>query len=562
MSMETFKSPRGRVLRAYGDLTLLTMDRMTVFGDRIDSDPRIVSLSLTPSPNTAGSWLRSTMPAGAVIVIAQDACDLVGEPSDESAEAIQQWCASAAERGLWHDWYLTNHKDVLKAAPLLTPAEMDSRENNDPSSAHFYSKNEARKAGGKLRIAIDVTWLGPYETGAQVLTTAAINALAQDDRVGEIILIGLAELPGYAEFLNTYSHVRMTDSSDQSLPADIVWYPNQIDGRSNIADARLLGRRVVTTYLDLIAYDIPRYHGSSEGWAAYRSLQRKIALSVDGVTTISADVADQLQHEVPLLEEHRVQALPLGLDHITVAQAPEQPDEDLADVVKALAGKRFITVLGNDFVHKNRDFAIAVWQEVLRNGESCDLVLAGLHVKSSSSKEQESALLKKHTDLRGSVHSVGHVSSASRAWLLKNASAVLYPSSAEGFGFVPYEAAALGTPSTFTNFGPLKEIAQLKDLPKTWSIEAHAADVIRLLNDEAAANERVVALGEAIRFYTWQRFADGLVEFFQRIAKEAPIASSAVAGSNDAAALAAVLGSRSYRALEPARKLAGKLKRK
>lgn len=37
----------------------------------------------------------------------------------------------------------------------------------------------------------------------------------------------------------------------------------------------------------------------------------------------------------------------------------------------------------------------------------------------------------------------------------------LYPSSAEVFGFVPYEAAALGTPSTFTNFGPHKEIARL-----------------------------------------------------------------------------------------------------
>jgi glycosyltransferase involved in cell wall biosynthesis len=257
-----------------------------------------------------------------------------------------------------------------------------------------------------------------------------------------------------------------------------------------------------------------------------------------------------------------VQALPLGLDHITASQAPDSPDADLADVVKALGGKRFITVLGNDFVHKNRDFAIAVWQEVLRNGESCDLVLAGLHVKSSSSKEQESALLKKHTDLRGNVHTVGHVSSASRAWLLKNASAVLYPSSAEGFGFVPYEAAALGTPSTFTNFGPLKEIAQLTDLPKTWSIEAHAADVTRLLTDETAASERVALIGEAIRFYTWQRFADGLVEFFLRIGSKPPIASSAVAGSNDAAALAAVLGSRSYRALEPARRFAGKLKRK
>jgi glycosyltransferase involved in cell wall biosynthesis len=154
------------------------------------------------------------------------------------------------------------------------------------------------------------------------------------------------------------------------------------------------------------------------------------------------------------------------------------------------------------------------------------------------------------------------VSSASRAWLLKNSSAVLYPSSAEGFGFVPYEAAALGTPSTFTNFGPLKEIAQLTDLPKTWSIEAHAADVTRLLTDEATAHARVAAIGEAIRFYTWQRFADGLVEFFLRIGKQAPIASSAVAGSIDAASLAAMLGGRSNRALQPARKFAGKLKRK
>ncbi len=559
--METFKSPRGRVLRAYGDLSLLTMDRMNVFGDRIDFDPRIVSLSLTPGPNSAGTWLRSTMPAGAVVAIADDACDLVGEPINESAEAIAAWASRAAERGLWHDWYLTNHKDVLKATPLLTPAEMDSRENNDPSSAHFYAKNEARKAGGKLRIAVDVAWLGPYETGAQVLTTAAINALARDDRVGEIILVGLSDLPGYAEHLITYSHVRISDSSDGSLPADIVWYPNQIDGRSDITDARLLGRRAVTTYLDLIAYDIPRYHGSSEGWAAYRSLQRKIALSVDGVTTISADVANQLKQEVPLLEADRIKALPLGLDHITVAQAPEWPDEDLADVVKALGGKRFITVLGNDFVHKNRDFAIAVWQEVLRNGESCDLVLAGLHVKSSSSKEQEAASLKKHTDLRGSVHSVGHVSSASRAWLLKNASAVLYPSSAEGFGFVPYEAAALGTPSTFTNFGPLKEIAQLTDLPKTWSIEAHAADVSRLLNDQGAANRRVAALGEAIRSYTWQRFAEGLIEFFLVVSNGAPNASSAVADGADAVALATVLGSRSYRALKPLRVAARRVKR-
>ena len=35
--------------------------------------------------------------------------------------------------------------------------------------------------------------------------------------------------------------------------------------------------------------------------------------------------------------------------------------------------------LGNDFVHKNRDLAIRVWQEVATD-VPVDLVLAGLHV--------------------------------------------------------------------------------------------------------------------------------------------------------------------------------------
>ena len=67
------------------------------------------------------------------------------------------------------------------------------------------------------------------------------------------------------------------------------------------------------------------------------------------------------------------------------------------------------------------------------------------------------AHFRQNLDLRGRIHVVGHVSSQSRAWLLANATALLYPTSAEGFGFVPYEAAAMGTPTVFTDFGPLLE---------------------------------------------------------------------------------------------------------
>jgi len=328
---------------------------------------------------------------------------------------------------------------------------------------------------------------------------------------------------------------------------DVIWYPNQIDQRVDVTQARSVGRRVITTYLDLIAYNIPRYHASQEAWAAYRSLQRRIALSVDGITTISADVAKRLTEEVPRLDPERILPIPLGLDHIR-AHIPE-PGPDLRELHAALTDRPFILVLGNDFHHKNRDFAIRVWEELLDRGSNCDLVLAGLHVRSSSSKAREQALLAQHTNLRGRAHVLDHVSSASREWLLAEAAAVLYPSSAEGFGFVPYEAAALGTPSTFTAFGPLVEISGLKNVPARWSVEEYATDLGALLTDPDRAQRRVTDLRAAIARSTWDSFADRLLDFATHISSLPPVQGALTGGGSvDAAALAGILSSRTWRA--------------
>ncbi len=437
-------------------------------------------------------------------------------------------------------------------------ADVDVAEVDDPSSAHHAALRQYRPRSGRLTIAVDVTWLGPHETGAQVLTTSALGALALQDAVTEIRLVGLDALPSYAAHLADSPKIRLVSPGEDVPISDVVWYPNQIDGRSNISSARRLGSRIITTYLDLIAYDIPRYHGSEQAWHAYRSLQRRIALSVDGITTISNDVAERLLDEVPRLEPDRVLPLPLGLDHISREQAPDAPGEDLAELVATLRDRRFVAVLGNDFQHKNRDFAIKVWQRALQDGQPCDLVLAGLHVKSSSSKKDEDDLVARHLDLRGRIHTVGHVSSQSRAWLLANADVVLYPTSAEGFGFVPYEAAVLGTPSVFTDFGPLREISGLSDLPRRWTIDDHARDLVDLLTDQGARDRRVAGLHLAIDRYTWAEFATRLVEFFEHITHMPEVATSAVGADSaaaDAAALSAILSSRSWRVTAPLRRL-------
>lgn len=554
MVRHDLRTPRARPFIVLGDSAVLTLDRLETVQQRLDSDPRIVSVSVYPHSGPTEEFLRATAPAGCAVVVATDSEALTGILDEQStADDLSAWSRRAIERGLWHDWWLSNAADIARADTFIEAADLDVLEEGDlASSRSALAGRTVPKAAG-VSVTIDATWLGPHQTGAQVLTTAAISALSSHPKVSSLRLVGIETLPAYAEHLVESDKVAIEGDSGSST--DIIWYPNQIDQRVNIGDARRLGRRVITTYLDLIAYDIPRYHASADAWAAYRSLQRRIALSVDGITTISADVANRLMQEVPRLDPQRVEPIPLGLDHISTSRV--EPGPDIANLVTQLGTRPFLLVLGNDFQHKNRDFAIRVWEEVLNLGANCDLVLAGLHVKSSSSKDGERDLLSQHTNLRGQAHEVGHVSSQSREWLLANAAVALYPTSAEGFGFIPYEAAALGTPSTFANFGPLEEIARASDVPRTWSVEAFAADTAALLTDPVRAEARVGHLREAIKTYTWQRFADQLVEFMERIEQSPPAEGALVGGTAaDAAALAAVLGSKTWRSAQALRKIA------
>ena len=553
--MKQMRTPRGRTYEAVGEQSVLTMDRLAVIEKRLDSDSRIASVSVVAHTDPGQEFVRATAPAGCAVVVATDTEALTGVlPKDASSEELQAWARAASERGLWHDWWISSAPDIARSPVLLEPAGIDGAETRDPASSRFTAVNRQRINPTAISITIDGTWLGPHQTGAQVLTTAAIEALARNPSVELIRLVGVEDLPTYAQHLIESPKVKVIHDAADWEATDVLWYPNQIDQRVDISLARTLGRRVITTYLDLIAYDIPRYHGSTEAWGAYRALQRRIALSVDGITTISADVATRLLEEVPRLDPERVQPIPLGLDHISAAV--QEAGDDISELRSQLGARPFVLVLGNDFQHKNRDFAIEVWESVLEKGINCDLVLAGLHVKSSSSRAREEVLLAQHTNLRGQAHTIGHVSSTSREWLLAQAAAVLYPSSAEGFGFVPYEAAALGTPTSFTSFGPLAELSGVTSVPTSWNVEACGQDLARLLDDPEFARARVDELREVIAQLTWDRFAQQLIDFFVKVADLSPADGALTSASaQETATLSAILSSRSWRAMERAKRL-------
>ncbi len=122
---------------------------------------------------------------------------------------------------------------------------------------------------------------------------------------------------------------------------------------------------------------------------------------------------------------------------------------------RGFAEGQFILCLGTDYAHKNRDLALAVLVQLRQRGHAHALVLAGPTVPYGSSRLSEANLRLHNRDtLESDVFVLPDLPSSERNWLMRHADLVLYPSSAEGFGLVPYEAARFGTPTLFTRFWP------------------------------------------------------------------------------------------------------------
>ena len=132
-------------------------------------------------------------------------------------------------------------------------------------------------------------------------------------------------------------------------------------------------------------------------------------------------------------------------------------------------------------------------------------------------------MLHHRETLESAVYVLPDLPSSERNWLIRHADLVLYPSSAEGFGFVPYEAAQFGTPTLFTRFGPLEELAP--DIPvaaEDWSPETLAEAAHSLLSDPAQARAQVESCLAAGAKYTWTATAEHLTDLYRHILALAP----------------------------------------
>ncbi len=512
----------------------------------LSSDSGLASFAPASTPSAVGAaagitgLLRSVshglepvttpFPVGPAVLLSEQGLSLLSpfpSHSPRAPLALADYGAAGRARGLLDLVEPTTYLEVLErdgagltetetrwlaaAHPALAEAVVAASERQ---SALNEAMALARASVDGLRILVDGYCLMPEEMGTQVAFLSMLRALANRRDVAYLGVALPGFMPDYAREVLNHPKIDARQADQRTLEGfediDVIHRPYQVTSDLDMSAWRTVGRRIAVTVHDLIAYQIPTYFPSPNDWFAHRHATRALSRQVDGLIAISQDARDQILRE-RLSGEDRVFVVPNGVGHLHGDEPAVEP-KALRD--QGFAGEPFALALGTNYTHKNRDLTIEVVRALNARGHHLHLVLAGAKVPFGSSADAEA----QRTLPGDPVHVIPDVTSEERNWLLRHASVVLYPTGAEGFGLVPHEAAAFGTPTVMTPIPALAErFSAIPVLANDWSIEAWVTATAALLSDPALCGAQVRAINAVLGDYSWDKSASALLTSFRSL---------------------------------------------
>ena len=285
---------------------------------------------------------------------------------------------------------------------------------------------------------------------------------------------------------------------------DVAYRPYQLLDPNELTWLIDAGQRLAVSQLDMIAFSNPSYHPSPPLFHAVRNLQRHTMRLADAVTFISDFGMQSAVAECPDVDATRCWVVGCGADPAPMAD--RRPPASTGGIPE-----RFIACVSATFWHKNRQHAIAVFDELCRvHGYSGSLLIAGPEPYYGSSADDDDALLATVAPaIRDRVVRLGLVGEREKWWLLEHADLVLYPSLIEGFGLIPFEAAALGTPALAPDTAAIGEVLRgSRALVHSWSIAAWADAAAAMLSSADRSAEVVADIRQAATGLTWDATAE------------------------------------------------------
>jgi glycosyltransferase involved in cell wall biosynthesis len=515
----------GLVAAAHSDTSIATASAMLSGGSFSPSPLPAEGLEAAAASVAAHSARlrpRISEPRAGCVLLRRTALDAAGPGEDDGspAAALADFGERCTALGLGH--VLADDVLVSGEPAALEPEEaaaLDERYTHRAAARKLDARPEspvehallvAARGLDKLSVTIDARSLGPARAGTQVHALELVAALGRTGRV-RLRIVTPPDLHPEAraalEPIDDLTLLPYAAAANEPQPlTDVVHRPSQVFSESDLALLLPLGHRMVVTHQDLIAYRIPGYHDSPEDWLRYRRITQSTLGATDHVVFFSEHARrDALADD--LVDTASSSVVPIGVDH-RAGDEPARPPELPGD------GTPFLLCLGADLAHKQQPFAIALAAALLADhGWDGRLVFAG-PAGSTGARPPAGA---------DGVVRLGPVSEAHKAWLLQNAAAVVYPTLYEGFGLIPFESGAAGTPCLFAAQTALAEVLPASAATLVpWDAGASAAAVRALLDDGPAREEHVATLREAASRYRWDDTARALVALYEDVVLAPP----------------------------------------
>ena len=257
--------------------------------------------------------------------------------------------------------------------------------------------------------------------------------------------------------------------------------------------APLVPRPYVAMVHDLIHLRLPNLF--SRATAAYwRFVAVPLYRGAARVLVSDERVADDC---VALLRvpRERIRVIPLGYGD-AVPLAEPWPAE-----------RPYVFYAGNHRPHKGLDTLYAAWA-ALPDDLRVDLVLTG---------PDEPRVRSTYVRTNGAISFLGDVDDATLARRYRGALAYVQPSLAEGFGIPALEAAVAGTPVLATATSVPSVVAPFAATFPPGDARALASLLGALMRDPAPARARAAEGAEALRAYTWDRFAASTAAVYREV---------------------------------------------
>ena len=382
-----------------------------------------------------------------------------------------------------------------------------------------------------LTVAIDGRCLGPILTGTQQNVLETVKTLCSNDAVGLVNLYVSDGLPAYADSeLRNSPKLKILEANNAPLDArmksDIAYRPYQVSSSSDIEWLRARGHWMVINQLDVIAFNNASYFLSYKEWLEYRRLTSLSLNCADGVTYISEHAQKEV-HAEGLSNPQKVEKVVYcGTDFVPIegAVAPQQLSENKVP---------FMVVLGASYHHKNRGLALQTFAEMRRRGWVGKLVLVGPTPPTGNSLGTEALAFLEDPSLRDDVIQIGSIAENEKAWLLRNSCLLLYPTTVEGFGLIPFEASAYGLPTLSSRQGSLDEVLP-RDIPTIVDFlpQQIADQAMAIINDPKLGEKIVTSIRSQSAQFNWKDTGSRLVDVFTEVISRPPVRTVGILGED------------------------------